>query len=488
MTLKYIKKLLILALILLGLSYCNGRRSSGNLSNAYNNSSALLPDIQIGFASVNITPPAGMRLCGTFEERLSIGVHDSLFVRAFVFKQGDVQFAIAGCDLAMVFPEVCDVVRERVEVLGLIPDHVLIHGSETHNGPDYFGEFRDVFHERAIKEYGHDPAEPIDYSSFLVDKISDAIISASKLSQPSDMYFSSGECKGIAFNRRFKMKDGSIGWNPGKLNPQISEPLGPVDESVPVLSITQGSTEIPSAILTGFAMHLAILDDAYYGADYPYYLDKELKSTISPDLFTHFLQSPCCEVNHVDVSSPEPQIGHQWAEVVGEKLAVSVIESLKDKKLILQPDLKVESLFVPLELQEFPEDEIETQRQIWHSPDRINLHFLEVVHAGKVASIYDRHKGGPVGTLIQAFQFDIESVLIGLPSEVSVELGLYIKTHSPYKSTMIVQLSNDWFGYIPTRHIFEEGQYEAVVAKIKPGEGEQLADSALGLLKFLKNR
>ena len=51
---------------------------------------------------------------------------------------------------------------------------------------------------------------------------------------------------------------------------------------------------------------------------------------------------------------------------------------------------------------------------------------------------------------------------------------------------MIVQLSNDWFGYIPSKKVFLEGHYEAVVAKIKPGEGEKLANSALELLRNLK--
>ncbi len=407
-------------------------------------------DLCVGFASENITPPIGMRLCGTFEERLAEGVHDSLFVRAFVFEQGEEKFAIAGCDLAMVFPEICDAVRQRVAALGLPPDHILIHGSETHNGPDYFGEFRDVFHAWAMKKYGNDLTEPIDYNVFLVNRITEAILSADSATKPSEIRFSFGECKGIAFNRRFRMNDGSIGWNPGKLNPQILEPLGPVDESLPLISIYQDSPEVPSAILTGYALHLAILDDANYGADYPYYLSENLKTNISPDLFTHFMQPPCCEVNHIDVSTPEKQSGHDWAMVVGDKLAASILQILSDKGKPLQPDLKVMSMIVPLKLQEFSGEEIKKQREVWHSLERVDLHFLDVVYAGKVASIYDRHDGGPVQALLQAFQFDSETVLVGLPSEISVELGLIIKEKSPYKNTMIVQLSNDWFGYIPT--------------------------------------
>ena len=482
-----LKKSAVLLIHVLPLVFIlNGCAKNNNTtSQDFLNEESRATDLFLGFARENITPPVGMRLCGTFEERLSEGVHDSLYVRAFVFRQGATKITIAGCDLAMVFPEICDSVRARIETHGFPTSHVLIHGSETHNGPDYYGEFRDVFHKKAISDLGRDPAEPIDYNSFLVEKICNAILSADNMASPADLYFSSGKSTGIAYNRRFRMKDGSVGWNPGKMNPEIEEPLGPVDESLPVLSVYQTDQKVPAAILTGYAMHLAILDDALYGADYPFYLEQKLKKEISSTLFTHFLQSPCCEVNHINVNTSEPQSGQAWARVVGEKLGNTVLDILEKPMIQIQPDLKVLSLYISLDLQEYSEEETETQRNIWHSPDRVNMHFLDVVYAGKVTAISDRHGGMPVPCLLQAFQIDHQTVILGLPSEVSVELGLLIKEHSPYKNTMIVQLSNDWFGYIPSKKIFTEGHYEAVVAKIQPGEGEHMAQVAVKMLNEL---
>ncbi|NND07136.1 MAG: hypothetical protein HKN87_12220 [Saprospiraceae bacterium] len=56
------------------------------------------------------------------------------------------------------------------------------------------------------------------------------------------------------------MKDGKVGWNPGKLNPDILEQLGPTDPKLPALSIFQQGSEIPSAILSNYALHLAIIE------------------------------------------------------------------------------------------------------------------------------------------------------------------------------------------------------------------------------------
>lgn len=170
----------------------------------------------MGFSKVDITPSYRYEDAWFFYEVISEGVHDSLYVNAFVFKQGNIKYAIAGCDVAMVSPEVCNAVREQVVSIGIPLEHVLINASETHNGPDYFGEFYQMFHNTALKEKGFDSAEPIDYSDFLVKRIVQAIKKANDSLISSTIEFARGNASAISFNRRYEMKDGSIGWNPGK--------------------------------------------------------------------------------------------------------------------------------------------------------------------------------------------------------------------------------------------------------------------------------
>jgi len=42
--------------------------------------------------------------------------------------------------------------------------------------------------------------------------------------------------------------------------------------------------------------------------------------------------------------------------------------------------------------------------------------------------------------------------------------------------------------YIPPKRMFAEGNYEAVVAKIQPGQGEYLVKEAVALLRELKRK
>ena len=53
---------------------------------------------------------------------------------------------------------------------------------------------------------------------------------------------------------------------------------------------------------------------------------------------------------------------------------------------------------------------------------------------------------------------------------------------------MVVELANDWLGYIPTDQALDEGGYETVlatIAKAAPGTAVQWTQTAVGLLHEL---
>jgi hypothetical protein len=75
---------------------------------------------------------------------------------------------------------------------------------------------------------------------------------------------------------------------------------------------------------------------------------------------------------------------------------------------------------------------------------------------------------------------------VTLPAEVFVELGLAIKAASPFKTTLVIELTNDSLGYIPTKKAFAEGSYETVNSRVQPGAGEAMVETAIRLLKELE--
>jgi hypothetical protein len=87
-------------------------------------------------------------------------------------------------------------------------------------------------------------------------------------------------------------------------------------------------------------------------------------------------------------------------------------------------------------------------------------------------------------TQIQAIRIG-DLALVGLPSEMFVEVGLEIKRRSPFARTLVVELANDSFGYIPTDKAFSEGSYETLNSLTATGTAPAMVESAVGLLAQL---
>ena len=67
-----------------------------------------------------------------------------------------------------------------------------------------------------------------------------------------------------------------------------------------------------------------------------------------------------------------------------------------------------------------------------------------------------------------------------------MEFGLTIKAASPFKRTLVIALANDRPCYVPTLKAFKEGSYEVTNSRLKAGSGEKLVETAVAMLKELK--
>jgi hypothetical protein len=77
-----------------------------------------------------------------------------------------------------------------------------------------------------------------------------------------------------------------------------------------------------------------------------------------------------------------------------------------------------------------------------------------------------------------------DAALVFLPGEVFVELGLAIKQASPFRTTLVIELSQCVETvYIPTRAAYAGGSYEVTNSTLEPGGGEMLVEAAVSLLR-----
>jgi hypothetical protein len=445
--------------------------------------------LRAGLATVDITPPVGYRMAGYFYERLSTGIHDPLHAKAIVFEQASKRCALVFCDLCMISPAVAAQARAQAQIeTRIAPENILIQATHTHTGPLYFGELQEQLHMDALAKNGKDAAEAFDYPKFLAEQIANAIKQAQLNIEPVELSTGSAAQPNVAFNRRYHMRDGTVGWNPGKMNTNILRAAGPIDPQINLLAFNRPGATKPSAVITRLALHVDVAGGTQFSADYPYYLERGLRENFGDAFISIFAQGTSGNINHVDVSNKRPQSGFIYSEFIGTNLANTVSEAVSKLKPIKAPHLKTDSVLVDLPVRQFTPEQVAEARRVWAQVNERKLPFLTLVNAGKIVGIYDRYNGAPIPCRIRAFSFDQDNALVGLPSEVFVELGLSIKQHSPFKNTIVVELCDDWIGYIPTKEAFAEGNYEPTTATIQPGGGERLEEAAVKLLKDLKRK
>jgi neutral ceramidase len=454
----------------------------GQKTSSASRSSSHAAQLTAGVAVADITPPIGYRMSGYFNERLSTCTLNPLHAKAIVLRQGDISSAMVFCDIIGLSLDVSSRARKRAaERTGIPASNILIAATHSHTGPLYFGALRKYFHEAAVAEDGSDPCEKVNYPEELVEKLAGVIVKANAALKPVILSAGSVDQQGLSFNRRFHMKDGTVRFNPGVLNPDIVRAAGPIDPEVGMVFLREadGDNE-PIAAIVNFALHLDTVGGTNYAADYPYYLEQSLREQYGNKFVLLFGTGTCGDINHIDVTKKE----RLKTDYIGRTLAKKV-EAKKDSlKIVAEPMLGVRTGIVDAQLQKFGPEKIAWAHQNIKKVGTKELSFLEQVEAYKILAIQMR-SGQTIPLEIQVFRLGRDVAVVGLPGEVFVDLGLKIKKASPFATTLVVELCQDAPGYIPTKKAFTEGSYETVNSRVAPGGGEMMAEAAVRLLKDL---
>jgi len=250
---------------------------------------------------------------------------------------------------------------------------------------------------------------------------------------------------------------------------------------VPVICFETPQGE-PVATYVNYALHLDTVGGLHYSADYPYTLAALLGKLKGPAMLTMFTIGCAGNLNHIDVTSPEPQKGHGEAARIGTVLAGEVLRASARLKPLAPgpPRGRIRMVNLPLPAVT-PEDVQWAARVIPKFGARDAAPFMDLVRAFKIADV-DARKGKPLEAEVQVISLGRDLAWVALPGEIFTELGMAIKKASPFPYTVVVELANDSLGYIPDRDSYPQGAYEVESARCAAGSGEMLVEAALALL------
>ncbi len=421
-----------------------------------------------GVSQVDITPPLGIGMRGYFEARTATTVHDPLHVRSFALESETGAIAIAVCDLIGLRREYIDQAKERIaDTVGLQPEQVLVSCTHTHTGP----------------HTGDD-----DYTQFVVGRIADGVRIAWDRREPALVGRGSGSESRVVFNRRYRMKDGTVQTNPGLGNPDVVEPAGPVDPEVGVMELrrSDGST---IGLLANYALHYVGIPDDHHAvsADYFGFFSRMMQRMVGGSFVAALANGASGDINNLDVlGNARPRNDrYQHIERVAGVVAAAALWGRNEAEFT--DEVTIGSALAELTL---PPRAAPTEEDVARA-EEIEARVAE----GKPVLMGERSFARrvrrmaedppePRDTVVQALRIGDLGVA-SAPGEFFVELGLAIKQRSPFAQTMVLELANDSVGYIPTVRAFEEGAYEPESSSYEPGFGEQIVDTAVGLLEGL---
>lgn len=437
--------------------------------------------LRAGAAVTNITPPLGSPLAGLFHQRPAASVEGELTAKALVLDDGRRQVALVVCDVIALAAATVRLARARIAAAtGIEPEGVMIAGTHTHSGPITTGA-RD------------DPADE-GYLDFLVARIVDAVVLARRGLRPARITLGSAAVEGICFNRRFRMKDGTVVFNPGVGNPEIVETVGPVDPTVTAL-LAEAADGTPIALWANLALHYVGVDD---------------ERAISPDYFGAFaggvqrlLGEGCVgllangasgNINNVDVAAKARTSPSRRAERVGTTVAAAAIGATLGRRPLETPSLDAWTPSVELTRRAVTPEDLELA-------DRV----LAQLDAGPIGPVggFSFVRGQPIPpAFAPAFARDVSALaamparaavelqlvrigdlsLLAIPGEIFVEFGLSFRSRAPTSMATIVGLANGCVGYLPTLEAYEQGGYETWAHRVSwtaPGSGEAMVEAAL---------
>lgn len=444
-----------------------------------------------GAATSNITPWLGISINGYFNDRQATHIHDELHARCLVLDDGATRLAIVVCDSCMIPREVADAAKRRIgEQHQLPPSHILISATHTHTAPTSAPVFQSE----------PDPK----YLEFLADRIADGVRRAVHNLAPARIGWGVGREPNQVFNRRWRMKPGTIAPNPFggtndlvKMNPPIEspdliEPAGPTDPEVPVVAV-QSLDGRPMALLANYSLHYVGTDrDWEVSADYFGAFADRIGQLLGADRqdppFVALLSNGTSgDINNINFRKRRPpQPPYEQVRLVADAVAAEVRRVCTAMTYRDCVPLSVRETELKLGVRRPSPEEVTRAEAILAKVTGRPLKTAEEIYARETVLMKDYPEQMPL--IIQAMRVG-ELGIAAIPCEVFAETGLAIKQQSPFKPTFTIELANGCSGYLPTPEHHRLGGYETWRARssfLETDAAPKICDSLMALFRQLQ--
>ena len=439
--------------------------------------------MKVGSAKVDITPPLNIPYLAYLPRQGKFkGVHDPLYARALVFDDNKMKIAIISADSIgynnellgeeyNFLSEVRGKIQERTGILGL---NVMLATTHAHSTPETTGITRLL-----------DANGAGEWLEVLIEQLTSAVEMANQNLVEMSIKAGLGEARGIAKNRR----KGAMTLDEQRAN-------GFVDESVSIL-LFQTEDFSASDIIINYACHpVTVQVQPLVSADYPGVATKLVEKVVNGCRNCLFLQGSAGDINPMRDDTRDFKDVELYGNILGGEVIKTVAQMKAPDYPVMPNIIGIASKMIMLPSRDLPD------------PKPYREAFVSALNSAQESGTQeerDRHlriagynretlkrieRGdAPISVEIQVLQIG-DALIVGIPGELFIGLGLQIKRESPASYTFISETTNGWIGYIPTIGTYAEGGYE-----VHPGPwsmtneegGQMIVQTALELINDLIN-
>ena len=414
-----------------------------------------------GWAQVDITPDKPVALIGQLHKRISKGVRDPLTATALALETRTAdgsreQAVMVSCDVLYIKKAMQKRLRELVKPQ--LPDFdvekLFLNATHTHTAPGFVdGTFKGLYD--VSKDDGVMKAS--EYGEFFVGRLAGAVVEAWRSRKPAAMSWALGHAV-VGMNRRAHYFDGSTAMYGQTGRDNFSNIEGYEDHAVEMLFFWGRDRK-----LTGVVINVACPAQETEGlseisADFWHDVRVELRKRLSSDLFVFAQcgaagdQSPHLLFRRRAEDAMRESRGLSRRQEIARRIAGAVEDVLPLARAGIAEKVVFEHAVAKLNL---PKHEPEALP--FYQTDPVEPAEVHVLRLGDVA-------------------------LATNPFELYLDYGIRMKARSPAILTLVVQLSSQQSGYLPTEKAIKGGGYSADKFLVGPRGGQVLVNETLALI------
>jgi hypothetical protein len=446
-----------------------------------------------GYAERDISPDIGMEQPGGYGKSYHRTFHDPCKARAAVFGDGKSRVALVGVDAGSVSRALVQQCREEIaKRCGIASAAVMIGASHSHSGgpvggvsPGEYDRASELVRKLAYENTTLD--NPL-YVERVRRGIVDAVVAADAARADLLCGAGVGHETDVAFNRRFRMKNGQTWTHPGQGNPDIVKPAGPIDPAIGVIGSWDRSGRLIGCIVN-YCCH-ATTNPGGISANWIYYLEQAIRGAFGHQAIVVFLQGAAGDVTQVDnQSSHRAPTGDAQARIVGGCVGAEAARVLLSMaRGNLAPVAAANRVVQMKRRTPSPAKVARALELVRKDPKEVGV--TEWTFAKETVLLDAKLKWEPeVEVELQAVQAG-PVVLLATPCELFVEYGLEMRKNSRFPITMPVAYANGDVGYVPTEEALGPGGggYETRLTSytnLVPTAGAQMTNACIELAQKL---